>query len=183
MSHDHAIQVRFAGPDDVSAICAIVNHYIAHDTSNLRTEPQRESEWAHDLATYGGRFPWLVAVESGAVVGLAYAKPWNPRGAYDWTAEATVYIAPGNTGKGIGSSLYGRLFKLLEQQGFRSVVAGVTSPNPGSEALHRAFGFRWVGKLDHAGYKFGTWYDVAYWQKDLAELADPPRPTTAPTED
>ncbi|WP_100444995.1 GNAT family N-acetyltransferase [Glycomyces xiaoerkulensis] len=178
MSNTEALSVRFAGPDDVPAVCAIVNHYILHDTSNLRTEVQSEDEWADELATYGGHYPWLVAEEAGIVVGMAYAKPWNPRGAYDWTAESTIYIADGQTGKGVGSALYGRLFKLLEQQGFRSVMAGTTSPNPGSEALHTAFGFRKVGTLREAGYKFGTWYDVVLWQRELASLDDPPRPTT-----
>lgn len=175
MSNTHRVEVRIAQAGDVPAICAIVNHYIAHSTANLRTEPQAEAEWEHDLETYGGRYPWLVAEEDGTVVGLAYAKPWNPRGAYDWTAESTIYIGDGQTGKGVGSALYGRLFKLMEQQGFRSVIAGVTSPNPGSEALHAAFGFKRVGTLANAGYKFNTWYDVGLWQRELAELDDPPR--------
>lgn len=181
MSDNEAISVRLAGPDDVPAICAIVNHYIRYDTSNLRTEVQTEDEWARELAVYGRRYPWLVACEGETVVGLAYAKPWNPRGAYDWTAESTVYIADGQTGKGIGSALYGRLLKQLEQQGFRSVMAGMTSPNRGSEALHNAFGYERIGTIRHAGYKFGTWYDVVLWQRDLAEVDDPPRPT-APVE-
>lgn len=178
MSDNEAISVRSAGPDDVPAICAIVNHYIEHDTSNLRTQPQTEDEWARELAEFGRRFPWIVACEGPIVVGVAYAKPWNPRGAYAWTAESTVYIADGQTGKGVGSALYDRLLKLLEQMGFRSVMAGLTSPNPGSEALHDAFGYERVGTIRKAGYKFGTWYDVVLWQRELAEPEDPPRPTT-----
>ncbi|WP_460498960.1 GNAT family N-acetyltransferase [Glycomyces tarimensis] len=171
------VTVRFARPDDVPAICAIVNHSIAHHTANFRTEPQAEAEWAHDLAEYGERYPWLVAVERDEVLGLAYAKPWNPRGAYDWTAEATIYVADGHHGKGIGSLLYGSLIKRLEQQGFRSLMAQVTQPNPGSEALHSAFGFERIGTVRDAGYKHGEWHDVCIWQRELATLDDPPKPT------
>ncbi|GAB3231954.1 GNAT family N-acetyltransferase [Glycomyces halotolerans] len=178
MSTSETLSVRLARPDDMPAACAIVNHHIAHGTANLRTEPQAEDEWRRDLAEYAERYPWLVAEEGGEVVGLAYAKPWNPRGAYAWTAESTIYIGDGRTGKGVGRALYGRLFAMLERQGFRSVMAGVTSPNPGSEAIHQAFGFERVGLLKAAGYKFGAWYDVSLWQLELAELDDPPKPTT-----
>ena len=180
MNDSSPVTTRFARPDDVPAIRAIVNHSIAHHSANFRTEPQLESEWEKELAEYGRRYPWLVAEESGEVAGLAYAKPWNPRGAYAWTAEATVYVADGRHGKGIGSLLYGELFACLERQGFRSVMAQVTQPNPASEALHAAFGFERVGTIRAAGYKHGEWHDVCLWQRELAVLDDPPRPTGPP---
>lgn len=169
--------VRFAESSDAASIAGIVNHYIATSTANFRTEPQAPAEWERELAEYGRRYPWIVAEYEGAVVGLAYAKPWNARQAYDWTAEATVYVAEGQRGRQVGSTLYGELLKRLESQGFRSVMALVTSPNPGSEALHAAFGFKPVGTIEAAGYKFDGWHDVGVWQKTLAELPDPPAPT------
>jgi phosphinothricin acetyltransferase len=171
------VAVRFAASSDAGAFAAIVNHYIAHSTANFRTEPQAAAEWEQELATYGGRYPWLVAEYEGEVVGLAYAKPWNARQAYDWTAEATVYVADGQRGRRVGSTLYRELLKRLESQGFRSVMALVTSPNEGSEALHASFGFKLVGTIDAAGYKHGDWHDVGVWQKTLAALPDAPAPT------
>ena len=175
------VAVRFAVVSDASGIAAIVNHYIEHGTANFRTEPQTAAEWEHEIAAYGGRYPWLAAEYDGELVGLAYAKPWNARQAYDWTAEATVYVAEGQRGRRVGSTLYRELLKRLEAQGFRSVMAQVTRPNAGSEALHAAFGFELVGTVKAAGYKHGAWRDVGIWQKTLAELADPPAPT-APVE-
>ncbi|MDA1358764.1 GNAT family N-acetyltransferase [Glycomyces luteolus] len=174
------VTVRFAESSDAAAFAAIVNHYIARSTANFRTEPQPASDWEQEIAAYGGRYPWLVAESDGEVVGLAYAKPWNARQAYDWTAEATVYVADGQRGRRVGSTLYRELLKRLEAQGFRSVMALVTSPNEGSEALHASFGFKLVGTIDAAGYKHGEWRDVGVWQKILAELADPPVPTAPP---
>ncbi|THV30601.1 GNAT family N-acetyltransferase [Glycomyces paridis] len=176
------VTVRLAEAPDATAIAAIVNHYIAGSTANFRTEPQPAAEWERELAAYGVRYPWIVATvpdgtPGGEVVGLAYAKPWNPRQAYDWTAEATVYVAEGQRGRKVGSTLYRELLERLESQGFRSVMALVTSPNPGSEALHAAFGFTLVGTIDAAGHKFGEWHDVGVWQRPLAKLADPPAPT------
>jgi phosphinothricin acetyltransferase len=181
MSTSEAVTVRIARPGDMPAVCDIVNDSIVHHTASFRTVPQAESEWLHDLAEYGERYPWLVAEQDGTVVGIAYAKPWNPRGAYAWTAEATVYVADGHHGKGIGSLLYASLINRLDAQGFRSVMAQVTQPNPGSEALHAAFGFQRVGTIRDAGYKHGEWRDVCVWQRELARLTDPPEPT-APVE-
>lgn len=171
------VAVRLAESSDAAEVATIVNHYISRSTANFRTEPQSAAEWEREIADYGVRYPWLAAEYGGAIVGLAYAKPWNARQAYDWTAEATVYVADGQRGRRVGSTLYRELLKRLEIQGFRSVMAQVTSPNPGSEALHAAFGFELVGSIKDAGYKHGEWRDVGIWQKTLADLADPPAPT------
>jgi phosphinothricin acetyltransferase len=174
MSSSDLVAVRFVELTDAAAIAFIVNHYIAESTANFRTEPQTAAEWEHDIAEYAGRYPWLLAEFEGEVVGVAYAKPWNARQAYDWTAEATVYVADGQRGRRVGSTLYRELLKRLESQGFRSVLAQVTSPNPGSEALHAAFGFEPAGTIKAAGYKHGEWRDVGIWQKRFAEPSDPP---------
>jgi phosphinothricin acetyltransferase len=178
MSDASTVTMRFAEVVDVPAIGAIVNHYIANDTSNLRLAPQSEAEWEKDLLAYRDRYPWLVAEDGGEVAGVAYAKPWNPREAYDWTAESTIYVAKDHGGKRIGRKLYGRLFELLERQGFRSVMAQVTQPNPGSEKLHAAFGFERLGVIRGAGYKHGRWLDVCLWQKELTDPGDPPASPT-----
>ena len=117
------------------------------------------------------RYPWLVALQGGTIGGIAYAKPWNPRRAYDWTTEVTVYVRDGLQGQGIGSALYQRLLELLEAQGFRSMMAGITLPNDASVALHESFGFRQVGTLRRIGFKMGAWHDVGHWQRWVT--ADP----------
>ncbi|MFG3341568.1 GNAT family N-acetyltransferase [Glycomyces sp. NPDC048151] len=177
MSTSDAVAVRFARAEDAPAASAILNHYIAESVSNFRTEPYEDGEWAAQFADNADRFPYLVAEVDGAVAGLAYASAWRPKQAYAWTAESTVYVSPSHQGLGIGSLLYGELLKRLEQQGFRSVMAQISQPNPGSEALHSRFGFELLGSIRDAGYKHGAWVGVGIWQKTLAELSDPPAPT------
>ncbi|MQM26442.1 GNAT family N-acetyltransferase [Glycomyces albidus] len=177
MTTSDAVTVRFARVGDAPAASAILNHYIAESTSNFRTEPYEAEEWAAQFTANADRYPYLVAEAGGAVAGLAYASPWRPKQAYAWTAESTVYVSPGHLGLGIGSLLYGELLKRLEQQGFRSVMAQISQPNPGSEALHARFGFELLGSIRDAGYKHGGWVGVGIWQKLLAGLADPPEPT------
>ena len=61
------------------------------------------------------------------------------------------------------------LLARLEQRGFRTVVAGMTLPNPASAALHAALGFRQVGLLQAVGFKHGRWHDVALLERSLGD--------------
>jgi phosphinothricin acetyltransferase len=159
------LAIRLAAPADLPAVCAIINHYIATTTFNFRTQPQAPDEWLADFTAYHERYPWLVAEAGGAVQGIAYAAPWKARAAYDWSVEVTVYVAHGAARRGIGRALYGRLFELLERQGYRTQLAVIALPNDPSVALHEAFGFRHAGTLRGVGYKHGSWRDVGFWQR------------------
>ncbi|WP_112140337.1 GNAT family N-acetyltransferase [Glycomyces dulcitolivorans] len=178
MNTSDAVIVRFTQVGDVPAICSILNHHIAESVASFRTEPYGVEEWSKQLAAHSDRYPYLVAEVGGAVAGFAYAGPWNPKQAYAWTTESTVYLSPDHQGRGIGSLLYEELFKRLEQQGFRSVMAQISQPNPGSEALHARFGFKLLGSIRDAGHKLGSWHGVGIWQKEFGLLADPPVPPT-----
>jgi phosphinothricin acetyltransferase len=69
---------------------------------------------------------------------------------------------------GIGALLLGRLLEIATKNGFRTVIARITTGNPASEQLHRRFGFRRVGVEWEVGYKFDLWLDVAVMQRMLA---------------
>lgn len=60
MAHGTPI-LRAARLEDLAAICAIVNHYIAHTTVNLRDEPQTVTEWEAERQRTYEHHPWLVA--------------------------------------------------------------------------------------------------------------------------
>mgnify|MGYP001578819294 CR=1 FL=1 len=177
----NAPTVRLAEAADLPAVCEIVNHYIATTAINFRTDPQTLAEWVADWTAFRARYPWLVAVRDDRVVGLAHAGPFKPRAAYDWCAEVTVYVAPGEGRRGIGRRLYERLFERMDAQGFRSQVAVIALPNDPSVALHEAFGFRHAGTLRGAGYKLGAWRDVGFWQRSAGVPDEPARPLAAVT--
>jgi phosphinothricin acetyltransferase len=166
--------VRQAAAQDWPAVCDIVNHYIRTTTVNFRTEEQRPEEWQQLWQSRRERFPWLVAERHGEVTGLAYAGPWNARHAYAWSAEVTVYIAPGQRGAGIGRALYSRLLETLVAQWYRTAVAIIALPNEQSVTFHEALGFVHTGILRGVGYKFGSWHDTGFWQWRSAAAGDPP---------
>jgi phosphinothricin acetyltransferase len=168
VSRRSELQVRLATEDDLPAVCEIINHYIENSFVNFRTEPQDVDEWRNDWKRQHDRFPWLVATD-GRVVGVAYAAPFHGRAAYQWTAEATVYVGPSSQRRGVGDALYTELMARLGRQGFHSVVAVIALPNEPSVRLHERHGFVHVGQLVEAGYKLGAWHDVGFWQCALSD--------------
>ena len=81
---------------------------------------------------------------------------------------------------GSGGHCTSPLFALLEEQGYRMVLAGITLPNPSSEGLHRAMGFAEVGVYKRIGWKAGDWRDVIWLARQLGpdthEAEPPPSP-------
>ena len=81
---------------------------------------------------------------------------------------------PHSFGNGIGTALYTRLVETLRAQGYRTLLAGITQPNPASVRLHEALGFRRVALLEGVGWKFDRWHDVGYWQLNLGNGGNAP---------
>lgn len=90
---------------------------------------------------------------------------YRPRPAYRPTREVSVYLAEAARGRGLGRALYDELLARLAADGVHTALALVATPNPASEALHRACGFRHIGTMTEVGYKFGRWIDTAWYEK------------------
>lgn len=175
--------LRGIEPTDFEAFAEIVNHEIRHGWANFRTTEQSAEDWRQEWASSHARYPWWVAVApDGQVVGFAHGHAYNPREAYDWCAEVTVYIHHAHHRQGLGRKLYDRLLPQLRAQGFHSVMAGISLPNLGSVRLHEGFGFVRCCTVKKAGWKMGGWHDVGYWQL-MFEAGDvAPAPLKAPEE-
>jgi phosphinothricin acetyltransferase len=168
-------QVRRARAADMPAVADIINLHIASGVAHFGDRPGSAQEWVTEWEGHQERYPWLVAELDGRIDGLAYAKPFNARAAYDWTAEVSIYLRHGLQGQGLGTMLYGRLIAILDAQGYRCLVAGITTPNDASVALHESFGFHHLGTLERVGYKHGAWRNVGSWQR-LVEADDDSQP-------
>jgi len=161
------IVVRAARPDDVPALTAIYAHHVLNGTGTFEEEPPGAPEMAARLArvTDGGR-PWLVAEDTGNILGYAYAAQFRDRSAYRHAGETSVYVAPDHLGRGVGSLLLGTLIDTAAASGFRQLIAVIgDSGNEASIALHRRFGFTQVGLLSAVGLKFGRALDVVFMQR------------------
>jgi phosphinothricin acetyltransferase len=161
------IRIRMAERADLGRLTEIYNYYVLNTPVTFDVEPytlgRREPWFAQFGAT--GRHRLLVAEENGVVVGYAGTTRFRPKAAYETTVETTIYCAPQTVGKGIGRRLYTELFEALKDEDIRRFVAGYALPNPASEALHRAFGFKVVGVFSENGRKFGKYWDVCWTER------------------
>jgi phosphinothricin acetyltransferase len=155
--------IRLATPSDAEAITAIYNPYVAETIISFETAPVPVAEMAVRIQRTLEAYPWYVREEDGAILGYSYASQWKSRHAYRFAVETTVYVAPDQYRKGIGSSLYQVLLPELRARGFHTALGGISLPNEASVALHERCGFRQAGQLPQVGWKCGRWVDVGYW--------------------
>jgi L-amino acid N-acyltransferase YncA len=162
-------EVRDSLEPDMAAVRDLYAHYVLHSLATFEeTPPTLDDMLARRRASVDLGLPYLVAGVGGAIAGFAYAGLYRSRPAYRYVIEDSVYVADGQTGRGIGSALLGELIARCERGSWRQMVAVVgDSANSGSIALHRRFGFELVGTLRSVGLKHGQWVDTPILQRGL----------------
>lgn len=174
--------LRLATESDAEAILAVYAPYVAETAISFELEPPDPPEMRRRLRNVLAMYPWLVWEDAGTIQGYAYASRYHPRAAYQWTVEASVYIARGQHRRGAARALYSALFEILRLQGICNACASIALPNSASVALHEALGFHLAGRHPHVGHKLDAWHDVGFWQLDLLPppaQPSPPRPIAA----
>ncbi|MHB9753219.1 GNAT family N-acetyltransferase [Streptomyces sp. BYX5S] len=171
MSETTEVQVRPGVESDLEALTDLYNHYVRETPITFDTvvfAPEERRPWLLSHLE-DERHPLLVATEtaSGRLLGYATASPFRPKAAYDTSVEVTVYLAPEAGGRGVGTLLYKALFEALADQDLHRAYAGIAQPNAPSTRLHTRFGFRYVGTYREVGRKFGRYWDVAWYEKEL----------------
>lgn len=162
------VAVRAAEAKDAAGIAAIYNHYVTHTVITFEEQPVSVPEIERRIEeVHSASLPWLVVEDANEILGYAYAAKWRTRSAYRHSAEVTIYVDPRHARRGIGSSLYARLFPTLEILGIHAVMAGIALPNEASVALHEMYGMQKVAHFAQVGFKLDRWIDVGYWQRLL----------------
>ncbi len=168
-------RIRFADTSDAAAILGIYEEYIRNTRVTFEIEVPTLAEFSERMERITGQFPWLVCEIDGEIAGYAYGSKHGERAAYRWSADLSVYINEKYHRRGIATALYKALTEILRRQGYFTVYAGVSTPNPKSEAFHEAFGFRNLGEFKNVGYKLGAWCGVAWYELPLAEYVKEPQ--------
>jgi phosphinothricin acetyltransferase len=159
--------IRPVQPSDAQALVDIYNPFIRDTIITFEEEEIAAEEMASRIAKVTAIFPWLVWEEAGVVFGYAYGSTWRTRHAYRFAVETTIYLAPDGQGRGMGSRLYEALLVELQARAFHSALGCLALPNEPSVRLHEKLGFRKVGHMQEAGWKFGAWADVGFWERML----------------
>lgn len=168
------MSVRMATLQDLPRILEIYGPYVEHTACSFEYVVPTPEAFTKRFLEITKQFPWLVWEEEGVVLGYAYGSLPFERTAYQWSAEASIYLCPEACKKGIGKKLYAALEQLLQRQGYRKVYAIITTANESSIAFHRAVGYRHTATMPECGYKFGKWYGTVWMEKDLNDWDTPP---------
>jgi L-amino acid N-acyltransferase YncA len=157
------------------AILGILNEAIVSSTALYDYMPQPLESMVPWFETKRvGGFPVLGAVnDDGALLGFATYGTFRARPAYKYSVEHSVYVAKEQRGKGFGFSLMQRLVARAIEQQKHVLVGGIDLSNRASVALHEKLGFSHAGTIRHAGFKFGRWLDLAFYEL-LLDTPDAP---------
>jgi phosphinothricin acetyltransferase len=157
------------------AILEIFNEAIANSTALYEYQPyppDRMTAWFADKRA--GRYPVIGAIDAaGVLLGFASYGVFRARPAYKYTVEHSVYVHADHRGKGVGRALLERIIEAATQQHYHVMIGGIDAENAASIALHEQLGFVHAGTIHQAGFKFGRWLDLAFYQRTLPTPARP----------
>ena len=107
----------------------------------------------------------LVALAGERVAGWAALSPVSARKVYAGVAEVSVYVAAEFRGQGVGRALLAALVQASEAEGIWTLQAGIFPENVASVRLHKACGFREVGRRERVGKLRGRWRDTVLLER------------------
>jgi L-amino acid N-acyltransferase len=148
------------------AILKILNDAIVGSTALYDYYPRPLSsmtDWFD--AKRAGDFPvWGAVGETGELLGFATYGVFRVRPAYKYTVEHSVYVDAAARGMGVGTGLMRRLIESALEQEKHVLVGGIDAGNVASVKFHESLGFQPAGVVKQAGFKFGRWLDLAFYQ-------------------
>ena len=150
------MRIRAMDAADRDAVLSIYGEGIATGHATFETAAPAWEAWDR------GHMPAarLVAEDDKGLAGWAALSAVSGRCVYAGVAEVSVYVAARARGRGVGRGLLARLIEESERAGLWTLQAGIFPENEGSLKLHRAFGFRDVGRRERIGKMNGRWRDV-----------------------
>ncbi|TEB06088.1 N-acyltransferase YncA [Pelotomaculum schinkii] len=166
--------IRQAVEKDLCEIMEIYNDAILNTTAVYTYKVQTIEErklWFQKKNE--DNFPVIVFEEDNTVMGFATFGPFRAWPAYKYTIEHSVYVHRDYRKRGIGTALVKQIIKLANEREYATLVAGIDAFNEKSIVMHEKMGFQYSGAIKRAGFKFGKWLDLVFYQLDLTGPEDP----------
>lgn len=186
MSYNTEITIRAASESDAPELLAIYAPYIENTAITFEYDIPSVEEFTGRIRHTLEKYPYLVAEKNNQILGYAYAGPFHERAAYDWAVETSIYVDRAKKHMGIGRLLHDALEQTLKVQGILNMNACIAyTPVPdehldnNSVAFHTHMGYRLVGEFYQCGYKFHTWYNMVWMEKQIGKhLKNQPAPVS-----
>jgi len=112
-------------------------------------------------------YPLLVFEKDNKVVAFATFGPFRAYPAFKYTIEHSIYVHKDYRNLRIGKILLKELIDIASVDEYATIVACIDSLNENSIKIHEKFGFKYSGTVTKAGFKFGKWLDLVFYQLDL----------------
>lgn len=184
---ENQVTLRFAVPDDAAAIRSIYEPYVLNTAVTSEYYVPTEEEFRARITRTRERYPYIVAVKDGQIIGYIYASPLSLRHAYSWAAETSIYIRQNVRRTGAGSRLYKALSAICRKQNVLNLYARIAFADPEDEFLvnasarfHEAIGFRKAAEFHRVFHKFGCWYNAIWMEKLLGDHDEGAMPEVIP---
>jgi phosphinothricin acetyltransferase len=165
------LRIRLGEAHDLSRLVDIYNHYVADTHITFDTEPFAVGTRTHWFTQFADTGPYrlYVAETDDGVIGYACSQPFKVKPGYNTSVETSVYLDPEHTGRAVGSRLYEHLLdEITAEESLHRAYGGIALPNSASIRLHEKLGFVHVASYHEVGFKFGKYWDVNWYEKDLS---------------
>jgi L-amino acid N-acyltransferase YncA len=152
---------------DREAVIDLFNWYIEHSFAAYPQEPVPYGFFQVFQEGMKG-YPAIAARDrDGALVGFGFLHPHNPMPTFAHTAEATYFLRPECTGKGLGSRMLTWLEAEGKKQGISCLLVSIGSLNEGSLRFHARHGFAECGRFREVVRKRGRLFDTVWMEKRI----------------
>lgn len=157
------------------AIRAIFNEAIANSTALYDYRPRDEAKIkAWFQAKADGGYPILgMETDEGDLMGFASFGAFRAFPAYKYTVEHSVYVDGRFRKQGVARKLMLALIEAAQLGDYHIMIGGIDASNSASVALHKSLGFVHCATIREAGFKFGRWLDLEFYQLILPTPAQP----------
>lgn len=158
---DQPVTLRPAIEADLPAILDIYNDAVLNTTAiwnDVLVDLENRLAWFSARSKAG--YPVLVAECGGEVIGYASYGDWRAFDGYRYTKEHSVYVRADRKGAGTGRRLMEALIAEAAARGVHVLIGCIEAGNEASIRLHEKLGFRFVGRFEEVGFKFGRWLDL-----------------------
>ena len=168
--------IRDAIEDDAERLVEIYSYYVSNTAVSFEYKVPSVSDFRDRIRYIKSKYPYLVCIKEGKIVGYTYAGDYSTREAYSWTATSSIYLDKEYRRQGIGSLLYKELENRLRDMGIINILAGAAYIEKEDEYLtndslkfHLKEGYVKVAHMKAVGKKFDRWYDLLWLQKRIGE--------------
>ena len=152
---------------DLELVKKIYDYYIENSTATYYTEKISTEELREFIPVEHKKYKSFLILIDHECCGFCYISQYKKRQAYDRTAELSLYLKSGYTGRGIGKIVLEHLEKVAKNNGISVLIGIISGDNENSIKLFEKNGYEKCAHFRQIGEKFNKILDIVSYQKIL----------------